>query len=54
MKKIYISPVTEIVEVSYQQALLAGSPLVLGDDYAGGAVLAPESDEDLEVLSLEY
>ena len=54
MKKLYISPVIEIVEVSYQQTLLAGSVLELGDDYAGGSVLAPESDEALEELSHEY
>ena len=52
MKKIYISPVTEIVEVSYQQTLLAGSIPSLGNDYDGGAVLAPESEEVLEI-SLE-
>jgi len=52
MKKTYISPVTEVVEMSYQQTLLAGSVPGLGDDYTGGTVLAPESEEFLDI-SLE-
>ena len=52
MKKTYISPITEIIDLNYQQTLLAGSIPGLGDDYDGGIVLAPESEEVMDV-SLE-
>ena len=44
MKKIYINPKMEVVEIS-RQTLLAGSP-GLGGSYNGGTILAPELSID--------
>ena len=46
MKKEYIIPEMLIVRVNTQQ-ILAASP-VLGSDYSGGEVLAPEFEEFIE------
>ena len=46
MKKIYMSPVMDVIELK-QQTLLAGSTPGLGGDYSGGdPVLSPEFDGD--------
>ena len=42
MKKTYINPTIEIIEVKMHQQMLAGSP-GLGGEYGGGT---PESRED--------
>ena len=47
MKKIYLKPEMEIVEINVNQQILAGSTPALGDDFTeGDPVLAP-SDEDI-------
>jgi hypothetical protein len=46
MKKTYIIPSLTVVRVNTQQ-MLAASP-VLGSDYTGGEVLAPEFEEFIE------
>ena len=52
MKKIYMSPVMDIIELK-KQTLLAGSAPVLGGDFegTGSDVLAPDLDSDLIVSS---
>lgn len=42
MKKKYINPSMEIIDVKMEQHLLAGSVPSLGDVYTGGDVLSPE------------
>ena len=44
MKKIYNSPVMDVVELKHQQTLLAGS-LPKDGDYEGEGVGAPEGNE---------
>ena len=44
MKKTYINPKMEVVEINHQ-TLLAGSPQ-LGGSYTGGTILAPELSID--------
>ena len=41
MKKIYLSPEMDVIELKHQQTLLAGS-LPKGGDYNGEGVGAPE------------
>ncbi len=45
MKKTYIAPAMECVEIKVQQ-MLAASAIGVGTDYSGEAVLAPEQDLD--------
>ena len=49
MKKTYINPEMEIVEIKMQQQMLAGSDPVLGEEYNSGTdgePLGHEFDED--------
>ena len=58
MKKIYMSPVMDVVELK-KQTLLAGSIPALGGDFegTGSDVLAPDFDSELiitdEALDIE-
>ena len=45
MKKQYIEPNIEVVEIEVHQ-LLAGSKPDLGGEYGGGEILAPEFNID--------
>ena len=45
MKKQYIYPKMEVVDLKITQQIMAGSPK-LGGTYSGGTVLAPEMDWD--------
>ena len=45
MKKTYINPKMEVVEMNHQ-TLLAGSTPGLGGKYTGGDILAPEQSID--------
>ena len=42
MKKKYINPTIEIIDINMDQQLLAGSTPSLGGDYSSGDILAPE------------
>ena len=46
-KKIYMIPVTEVVEVAIQQQMLAGSTLGYGDDVTDASGAESREDEDL-------
>ena len=48
MKKIYMSPSMDVIELKNEQMLLAGSTPSLGGEYGGDPVLSPESDFDME------
>ena len=48
MKKIYMTPEMEIVDIKTNQQLLAGSTPQLGGEYGGGTVLAPGYNFDEE------
>lgn len=48
MKKIYMSPSMDVIELKNEQMLLAGSTPSLGSEYSGGDILAPESNFDIE------
>ena len=48
MKKTYLKPEMEIVEINVNQQILAGSDPVLGGNYGGGTILAPEFVEEFE------
>lgn len=51
MKKQYIIPQTEIVELNEEQQILAGSAPGLGGDYNDGdPVLAPSFDDSPELF----
>ena len=45
MKKTYINPSMEVVEIKAQQ-LLAGSINTLGGNYGGGGIQSREIDEE--------
>jgi hypothetical protein len=47
MKKTYMNPSMEVVEIKAQQ-LLAGSINTLGGDYNGGGIQSREADFDEE------
>ena len=53
MKKIYLAPEMEVVEIEKKVQLLAGSAPGLGGDLeSGDPILAPEMDDDLDLFGL--
>ena len=53
MKKIYLAPEMEVVEIEKKVQLLAGSNPTLGGDLeSGDPILAPEMDDDLDLFGL--
>lgn len=46
MKKKYINPTIEIIDINMDQQLLAGSTPSLGGDYSSGDILAPEFESE--------
>ena len=46
MKKTYINPELEVVELQMSQQIMTGSPKLGGDYTTGKPVLAPEYDWD--------
>lgn len=53
MKKIYINPTTEIIDIKMNQLLLAGSVPELGGELGGeDPILAPGMDDDLDLFGL--
>ena len=48
MKKTYLKPEMEIVEINVNQQILAGSDPGLGGNYNGGTILSPEFVEEFE------
>ena len=53
MKKKYINPSMEIIDVEMEQHLLAGSVPGLGDEYTGGDILAPEFSDIEEPMFVD-
>ena len=53
MKKTYMIPTIQVVEMQLQQ-MLAGSPPGLGGEYGGGTPEATEYRELLEIESLLF
>ena len=48
MKKIYMSPTMDVIELKHQQTLLAGSTPGLGGDLGNGdPILAPDYDVEI-------
>ena len=50
MKKTYMNPKMDVIEIKGHQMLLAGSTPELGGTYGGGTILAPELtlDDDFD------
>ena len=46
MKKIYLNPKMEVVDLKITQQIMAGSPKLGGTYQEGGVILAPEMDWD--------
>ena len=54
MKKQYINPTVEIIDIEMDQHLLAGSVPTLGGDLTGSdPILAPELDTDQLIITDE-
>lgn len=54
MKKIYMSPTVDVIELKHQQTLLAGSTIGLGDPGSANEAEAPEFEIEIsEPLYLE-
>ena len=54
MKKQYINPTVEIIDIEIDQHLLAGSVPTLGGDLTGSdPILAPELDTDQLIITDE-
>ena len=47
MKKIYMSPTVDVIELKHQQTLLAGSTIGLGDPGSANEAEAPEFDIEI-------
>lgn len=55
MKKIYMSPTMDVIELKHQQTLLAGSTLGIGDPGSANEAEAPEFEDDfLELPETPY
>ena len=46
MKKIYMSPAMDVIELKNQQSLLAGSVLGIGDPGSANLAESPEFEEE--------
>lgn len=54
MKKVYISPIVEKIDIPYEESILAGSPIQTGQEFGNGdkGYKGGITDEDDDIITL--